>query len=156
VFYGTLFVLVLALANDCARKPVRVEVFLLPSSIKPKWITNRRIRVRLAILAIGTRNSEAAHEFTHILGVDDRYSGKYVSHQKGAERAMSATGWDYAWAFGGEIQSHRDASRPNRPVPLAILNRAPAANGRAGPRSYRSTREVGAPTNWGFGKDGWK
>jgi RHS repeat-associated protein len=104
-------------------------------------------RGQLALDA-GRRNSEAAHEFTHVLGVDNRYSGKYLSNTYGAQRAMTATGWDYAWAFGGEIQSHRAASRAPNPVPLGIRNRAPAARGYGAPRSHRSTREVGAAFYW--------
>lgn len=103
----------------------------------------------------GTRNSEAAHEFTHMLGVDDRYSGAFLSHTKQTQRAMSATAYDYGWAFGGAINDHREGSRP-----LEMRGVMPANPsgiwGRGRERSHTSTRVLGAPYNLGFGKDFWR
>lgn len=106
-------------------------------------------------LDAGIRNSEAAHGFTHILGVDDRYSGSYVSNTKGAQRSMSATAYDYGWAFGGAINDHRAASRPIEM--RGILPANPSGIWTRGqPTSYRSTRVLGAPLNTGTGFDWWR
>jgi RHS repeat-associated protein len=92
----------------------------------------------------------ASHEFTHLVGVDDRYSGAYLSNTYEARRGpnMNATAYDYGWAFGGAINIHRDNSRPLNPVPLGILNKAPAARGYGAPRSYRSETVLRAGRIW--------
>jgi RHS repeat-associated protein len=57
----------------------------------------------------------AKHEFTHLLGVGNRSSGGFLSSvpwfSNGSEKA---TAYDYGWALGGAINSHRTQSR--RPV----------------------------------------
>lgn len=99
-------------------------------------------------LDAGIRKSEMAHEFTHLLGVDNRYSGAYLSNTYGAQRAQSATAYDYGWAFGGAINSHRFESRPR----VAAGRQWETHNAGGGPlgkeRSYTSTRELGAPIQW--------
>jgi hypothetical protein len=93
----------------------------------------------------GTRKSEAAHEFTHMLGVNNRYSGSYLSNTYGAQRATSATAYDYGWAFGGAISSHRFESRPIVATgrQWETLNAGPGSRERE--RSHTSTRELRAP-----------
>lgn len=103
----------------------------------------------------GTRNSEAAHEFTHMLGVNDRRSGAYLSNTFGAQRAMSATGYDYGWAFGGAINAHRAASRSIQTSGV-LVGAGPSIWSLGQPRSSRSTRELGAPLNTGTGFDWWR
>jgi hypothetical protein len=103
----------------------------------------------------GTRNSEAAHEFTHMLGVGEHY-GANVSNTTGALRAMSATAYDYGWAFGGAINEHREGSRqaispPCCPYPGVRL---PAILGQR--QSRTSARELGAPIKTGTGFDWWR
>jgi RHS repeat-associated protein len=105
-------------------------------------------------LDAGTRNSEAAHEFTHILGVGE-HRGTNVSNTKGALRAMSATAYDYGWAFGGAINDHREDSRqlemrgviPANPSGVWVRGRE---------RSHTSTRVLGAPIKTGTGFDWWR
>jgi RHS repeat-associated protein len=93
----------------------------------------------------GTRKSEAAHEFTHMLGVNDRRSGFYLSNTHGDERAASATAYDYGWAFGGAINLHRFESRPIVATgrQWETLNAGPGSRGRE--RNHTSTRELRAP-----------
>jgi hypothetical protein len=87
----------------------------------------------------------ASHEFTHLLGVYDRYQGSDLSntHIPWNNLPGKATANDYRWAIGGAINLHRDESRPINPVPPGIRNRAPAANGYGAPRNHRSIRNVG-------------
>jgi len=87
----------------------------------------------------------ASHEFTHILGVFDRYRGSDLSNTNIPFNNLpgNATANDYRWAVGGVINIHRNESRPLNPVPLGILNRAPAANGYGAPRSHRSKKNLG-------------
>jgi hypothetical protein len=96
-------------------------------------------------LDAGTRKSEAAHEFTHMLGVNDRRSGFYLSNTHGDGRAASATAYDYGWAFGGAINLHRFESRPIVATgrQWETLNAGPGSRGRE--RSHTSTRELRAP-----------
>jgi len=89
------------------------------------------------------------HEFGHLLGVGDRYEGDYLMNTLSPlPGKMFAGPEDMQWTFGGEIKSHRDASRPLNPVPLGILNRAPAARGYGDPTSYTSVRELRAARIW--------
>ena len=91
----------------------------------------------------------AAHEFAHLLGVDDRYSGTYLSNTYEDQRGpyLNATPYDYGWAFGGLIKSHRAESRPivmtgtYGPNPSGIW-------GRGSPQSHTSTSELRAPKFW--------
>ena len=101
-------------------------------------------------LDAGRRSSEAAHEFTHMLGVDDRSSGIYLSNTEGAQRAMSATAYDYGWAYGGAINEHRFESRPH------VNMGKQGSFGRGKERSHTSTRELGAPYKTGTGFDWWR
>jgi RHS repeat-associated protein len=107
-------------------------------------------------LDAGTRNSEAAHEFAHILGVNDRGSGAFVSNTKGAGRSMNATPFDYGWAFGGEITRHRNGAQSMYMTGM-LLPANPSAiwASRKLPR-HETTRELGAPTNTGTGFDAWR
>lgn len=115
------------------------------SFIRPASVLGGPDRGEIAFDA-GIRKSEAAHEFTHILGVDDRYKGAYLSNTFGAQRAQSATAYDYGWAFGGAINDHRSESRPHITGgrQLETLNAGPGGR-RGEPRSHTSTRELGAP-----------
>lgn len=87
----------------------------------------------------------ASHEFTHILGVFDRFSGSDLSntHVSWDKLPGHATANDFRWALGAAINIHRDESRLPNPVPTGILNRAPYGNGRGAPRSHRSTKHLG-------------
>jgi RHS repeat-associated protein len=96
----------------------------------------------------GTRNNEAAHEFTHMLGVDDRNSGAYLSNTYGAGRAQSATDYDYGWAFGGAINEHRSESRPHVASGRQWETHNSGGGTRGKERSHTSSRELGAPIQW--------
>jgi RHS repeat-associated protein len=125
------------------------------SGIRPASVFGGPDRGEIKVDA-GIRNSEAAHEFTHILGVNDRGSGAFLSNTTGAQRAMSATAYDYGWAFGGAINSHRTASRQYKGDSNSLETRS-SPMFRLGPRErYRSTRELGAPLNTGTGFDWWR
>jgi len=123
------------------------------SGINPASIFGGPDTGELALDA-GIRKSEAAHEFTHLLGVNNRETGSYLSNKYGAQRALTATAYDYGWAFGGAINEHRESSRPNSyccPYPgMRITTRT------GQPRSHTSTRELGAPYNLGYGGDWWR
>jgi RHS repeat-associated protein len=107
-------------------------------------------------LDAGRRNSEAAHEFTHMLGVNDRDSGSYLSNTKGVQRTISATAYDYGWAFGGAINDHRFESRPRIADgrQWETLNAGGGSRGRE--RNHTSTRELGPPLATGTGFDWWR
>jgi len=50
----------------------------------------------------------AAHEFTHLVDVDDRKEGPYLTHTNMLDDSSvpkSATAYDYGWALGGAIIS---------------------------------------------------
>ena len=89
----------------------------------------------------------AKHEFTHLLGVDNRYSGAYISSVpwlSNPRPSEKATAYDYGWALGGAINSHRESSRPNSyccPYPGVRIT---SKTGQ--PQSGTSVRTVGAPT----------
>ncbi len=90
------------------------------------------------------------HEFGHLLGVDD-HDGSYLMNTNllnDSSVPRTATASDYMWALGGAADWHRNQSRPLNPVPLGILNRAPAANGYGAPRDYKSTQELRAGRIW--------
>ncbi|MDQ3803536.1 MAG: RHS repeat-associated core domain-containing protein [Acidobacteriota bacterium] len=116
------------------------------SSIRNASIFGGPDRGEIAIDA-GIRKNEAGHEFAHMLGVDDRYRGSYMSNTYGAQRAESATAYDYGWAFGDAIDAHRWESRPRVATgrQWETLN---AGGGRRGDvQNHTSTRELGAPTS---------
>lgn len=92
----------------------------------------------------------AAHEFTHLLGVDDRYRGTFLSNTYASQRSfdMKATPYDFGWAFGGAINAHRAASR--QPIPQGRQWETLNAGGPSWgpPRSHTSTRELKAGRIW--------
>ena len=140
--------------NPGAQNVLRVTEAGGHSGINPASIFGGPDTGEIALDA-GTRNSEAAHEFTHVLGVGE-HAGTNVSNTKGALRAMSATAYDYGWAFGGAINDHREGSRraissPCCPYPGARLR--PILGQR---QSGTSTRELGAPIRTGTGFDWWR
>jgi RHS repeat-associated protein len=139
--------------NSGAQNILRVTEAGGHSGINPASIFGGPDTGEIALDA-GTRNSEAAHEFTHVLGVGE-HAGTNVSNTKGALRAMSATAYDYGWAFGGAINNHRDDSRqlemrgvmPANPSGIWVRSRE---------RSHTSTRVLGAPIRTGTGFDWWR
>jgi RHS repeat-associated protein len=92
----------------------------------------------------------AAHEFTHLLGIEDRYSGAFLSNTYESQRSfdMKATAYDFGWAFGGAINEHRAVSRQ------AVSQGRQWETHNAGgpswgpPRSHTSTRELKAGRIW--------
>ena len=96
------------------------------------------------------RRGIASHEFTHLLGVDDRFGGAYLSNTYEGQRGskMHATAYDYGWALGGAINSHRSESRPYVPQGRQWETLSAGGPSRGEPRSHTSTRELRAGKIW--------
>ena len=94
----------------------------------------------------------AAHQFTHLLGVDDRKEGPYLSNTNGLNDSSvpkSATAYDYGWALGGAINSHRTESKPYLISPNSGETRGATPAPRLGSaRDHKSTRELRAGRVW--------
>jgi RHS repeat-associated protein len=88
-----------------------------------------------------------AHEFTHLLGVNNHNDGAYLSNTNYIP-GRTATASDYGWAFGGAINSQRNGSRPWLRDPTAELGKGPQFV-RGAPRSTASTRVLQAPGRFG-------
>jgi RHS repeat-associated protein len=50
-------------------------------------------------------DNTAAHEFTHLLGVDDRYKGSYLSNTYDSQEPSKATRSDFMWGIQESIQN---------------------------------------------------
>jgi RHS repeat-associated protein len=74
---------------------------------------------------------DIAHEFTHMLGVDDRSTPGYLSTTFGAKRPLSATNSDFGWGLKEVVQ---DVNR--------MLSK------RDHPASFSVKESVGAPMFW--------
>jgi len=85
-----------------------------------------------------------AHEFVHLLGVQNQDASNHLSTGFEERRASRATSEDYHWIFDRAIDRHRNLSRFPNPVPIGIMNRAPAGNGLGPPTSYRSKHRLRA------------
>jgi hypothetical protein len=85
-----------------------------------------------------------AHEFVHLLGVPNQNKPNSLANGYDDQRAAYATYDDYHWIFDGPIDRHRSQSRLPNPVPLAIMNKAPAANGFGAPRNHLSKQTLRA------------
>jgi len=94
----------------------------------------------------GGKRGLAAHEFTHLLGVDDRYSGAYLSNTYEGQRSrgMKATASDYEWALGGAAESHRAGSRQYKGNGDSLETRSSPQFRLGPPENHRSTRELRA------------
>ena len=92
-------------------------------------------------------SSSPAHEFGHLLGVDNKSGYNLLNNDPGA-RSQRATAYDYGWAFGGAINAHRSESRPAvfTGRQLETLNAGGAHWG--APTSYTSTRQLRAGLIW--------
>ena len=93
----------------------------------------------------------AAHEFTHLLGVDDRQSGPYLSNTnilKDSSVPWHATAYDFGWAFGGAINSHRSESRQYRGDSGSLETRSSPMFRLGVPGNHRSTTELRAGRIW--------
>jgi RHS repeat-associated protein len=90
----------------------------------------------------------AAHEFAHLLGVDDRTSGSYLSNTNllsDSSIPRSATAYDYGWALGGAINKHRAESKQYIKSPNSWETRSSGGAPRLGPpMSHTSTHELKA------------
>jgi len=84
----------------------------------------------------------AAHEFGHLLGIDDRTSGSELMNQKNFDPVQKAIAADYEWGFGQAIVDHRNESRYYKGQGMSIFT-----PGRV--QSYTSTRELRFPySHW--------
>jgi len=93
----------------------------------------------------------AAHEFTHLLGVDDRSSGPYLSNTNilnDSSVPWHATAYDFGWAFGGAINSHRSESRQYKGDAGSTETRSSPMFRLGAPESHRSTTELRAGRIW--------
>lgn len=95
----------------------------------------------------GISGGLAAHEFTHLLGVDNHNDGPYLSNTRYIS-GTRATPYDYGWAFGGAIKSHRAASRQYRGDGNSLETRTSRPFSLGPYESYRSTRELRAAIIW--------
>ena len=97
-------------------------------------------------------SEDSGHEFAHLLGVDDRQSGAYLSNTNilwDHSVPKNATPYDYGWALGGAINSHRAESKSYIMSPNAGETRGSTPAPRLGPaRDYKSSREVHAGRIW--------
>jgi RHS repeat-associated protein len=97
-------------------------------------------------------NGVAAHEFTHLLGVDDRKGGPYLSNTRllsDSRVPRSATAYDYGWALGGAINSHETESKSYISSPNSWETRSSCCAPRLSePKNHRSTRELKAGRIW--------
>lgn len=98
----------------------------------------------------GGKRGLAAHEFTHLLGVDDRYSGAYLSNTYEQQRSpdTKATASDYNWAFGGAVTSHRAESRQYKGNADSLETRSSPMFRLGPPENHRSTTEFRAARIW--------
>jgi hypothetical protein len=84
------------------------------------------------------------HEFTHLLGVDDRNSGPSVSNNTHLVMP-NANNDDFNWAAGGVVDAHRRASRPIVPrSDYQEVRGGGRAFERGAPQSHRSRQAVRA------------
>ena len=95
----------------------------------------------------------AAHEFAHLLGVDDRKEGKYLSNTYRSTRLgydiQSATAYDYGWALGGAIKNHIAQSKSYIIGPNNLETRGSPPGPRLGSaRDHKSTHELRAGRLW--------
>lgn len=94
----------------------------------------------------------AAHEFTHLLGVDDRKAGPYLSNTRllsDSTVPRSATAYDYGWALGGAINRHRSESKDYVKGPNSLETRSSTGGTRLAPaRSHKSTQELKSGRIW--------
>ena len=90
----------------------------------------------------------AAHEFTHLLGVSNHNDGPYLSNTI-YNHGTTATAYDYGWAFGGAINSHRSESRPYVSSGFELETRSSRGFGRGKEANHTSERVLRAPnTRW--------
>jgi RHS repeat-associated protein len=97
-------------------------------------------------------SKDSGHEFAHLLGVDDRQSGPYLANTHilfDSSIPKNATPYDYGWALGGAINSHRAESKSYIMSPNAMETRGSTPAPRLGAaRDYKSSREVRAGRIW--------
>jgi hypothetical protein len=93
----------------------------------------------------GSLTPFAAHEFGHLLGVDDRYSGPELMNTNNSATDQRANANDYGWAFRDAINIHREGSAPSRMV-YGLNSGVMMVKG--SPRSSTTTRELQAGIIW--------
>ncbi|MEK6322106.1 MAG: RHS repeat-associated core domain-containing protein [Acidobacteriota bacterium] len=89
----------------------------------------------------------AAHEFTHLLGVDDRHNGGNISTTGQSVYPMAVQD-DYGWALSGGIRSHRNEGRQYYGNGNSLETRSSPGFKLGPPVSHTSTRELRAAKIW--------
>jgi RHS repeat-associated protein len=97
---------------------------------------------------INNLSRDAGHEFGHLMGVDNHEGEGFFMDTHPNHRPANATAYDYGWAFGGAINSHRLNSRPYVPRGRSWETLNAGAPGRGAVRSHTSTRELRAALIW--------
>ncbi len=96
----------------------------------------------------------ARHEFTHLLGVNNRDGGKFLSTSPwltNPRPSLVATPYDYGWALGGIINTHRGQGRSQtyRGRQWETLGATTGPN-YGPPVSHQSTHTLRAPRVFGW------
>jgi len=89
----------------------------------------------------------AAHEFAHLLGVNDRYNGGNMS-TTGQSAYLMAVQDDYGWAVSGDVRDHRNEGRQYYGDSNSLETRSSPGFKLGPPISHTSSRELRAAKLW--------